>query len=71
LPIKNQNPRVGSKSNTTCLPITLGGNHGSGHFYFALTRISRQSQAPQRDHRPGTGFSTTFHALKVRRWSSN
>jgi hypothetical protein len=33
----NQDPKSKSHPNTTCLQITLGGNHGSGHFYFALT----------------------------------
>src|ERR1039458_281594 len=38
LPIKNQNPRVGSNPNTMCLPVTLGENLGGGHFYLAQTR---------------------------------
>src|SRR5271154_1326554 len=38
LPIKKQSPPTESNLNTMCLPITLGENHGSGHFYLAQTR---------------------------------
>jgi hypothetical protein len=38
LPIKEQSPPTESNLNTMCLPITLGENHGSGHFYLAQTR---------------------------------
>ncbi|MGC1658946.1 MAG: hypothetical protein WA737_02910, partial [Candidatus Acidiferrales bacterium] len=31
-------PKTKSNPNTMCLPITLGGNHGSGHFYLAQNR---------------------------------
>src|ERR1017187_6214660 len=63
LPIKNQNPRVGSNPNTMGLPVTLGENLGGGHFYLAqtrtfllcvdtnLARIWRQSRPPRA---PGT-----------------
>jgi hypothetical protein len=28
-------PKIKIKPNTMCLPITPGGNRGTGHFYFA------------------------------------
>src|ERR1700691_1451264 len=31
-------PKTKSNPNTMCLQITLGENHGSGHFYLAKTR---------------------------------
>jgi hypothetical protein len=34
---KHQDPKTKSNLNTMYLQITLGENHGSGHFYFALT----------------------------------
>src|SRR5580698_8310049 len=34
----HQDPKSKSHPNTTCLQITLGGNHGSGHFYLAENR---------------------------------
>ncbi|MGB6846086.1 MAG: hypothetical protein WBE09_14420, partial [Candidatus Acidiferrales bacterium] len=34
----SRNPKTKSNPNTMCLPITLGGNHGSGHFYLAQNR---------------------------------
>jgi hypothetical protein len=34
---EKQNHCTKSNPNTTCLLITLGGNHGPGHFYFVLT----------------------------------
>src|SRR6266702_3726204 len=36
--IKNPNPKPRSKPNASPLPITLGGNLGSGHFYLAENR---------------------------------
>src|ERR1700693_2109006 len=33
-----RNPKTNTDPNTTCLPITLGENNGSGHFYMAKTR---------------------------------
>src|SRR5271154_5065085 len=38
LPIENHNPQPPSKSNTVHPQITLGENHGSGHFYLAKNR---------------------------------
>src|SRR5438445_315867 len=38
LQIKNPNPQPRSKPNASPLPITLGGNLGSGHFYLAENR---------------------------------
>jgi hypothetical protein len=38
VPIKGQNPPTQSNLNTTRLPITLGGNLGSGQFYLAQNR---------------------------------
>src|SRR5207244_11508972 len=38
LQIKNPNPKPRSKPNASPLPITLGGNLGSGHFYLAENR---------------------------------
>ena len=35
---KHQDPKTKSNPNTMCLQITLGGNHGSGHFYLAKNR---------------------------------
>src|SRR3984885_14546007 len=35
---KHRNPKTKSHPNTMCLQITLGENHGSGHFYLAKTR---------------------------------
>src|ERR1700732_3708573 len=34
----HQDPKTKSHPNTMCLQITLGENHGSGHFYLAKTR---------------------------------
>jgi hypothetical protein len=34
----HQNPKTKSHPNTMCLQITLGENHGSGHFYPAKNR---------------------------------
>ena len=38
LRIANQNPQPKSKPTTARLPIILGVNHGSGHFYLAQNR---------------------------------
>src|SRR5207244_10379033 len=38
LQIKNPKPKPRSKPNASPLPITLGGNLGSGHFYLAENR---------------------------------
>ncbi len=38
LPNEYRNPKTKSNPNTMCLPITLGENHGSGHFYLAENR---------------------------------
>src|SRR6202790_3321344 len=35
---EHQDPKTKSNPNTMCLQITLGENHGSGHFYLAKTR---------------------------------
>ena len=35
---EEQNQKTKSNPNTMCLPITLGGNHGTGHFYLAKNR---------------------------------
>src|SRR6202050_1845272 len=35
---KHQDPKTKSHPNTMRLQITLGENHGSGHFYLAKTR---------------------------------
>src|ERR1700676_951618 len=36
---EEQNQKIKSNPNTMCLLSTPGGNRGTGHFYFALTRI--------------------------------
>src|SRR6202158_1657199 len=33
-----RNPKTKSNPNTMCLPVTLGEDHGSGHFYLAKNR---------------------------------
>src|ERR1700676_3255047 len=35
---EEQNQKTKSNPNTTCLQITLGENHGTGHFYLAKNR---------------------------------
>src|SRR4029077_11698669 len=35
---EEQNQKTKSNPNTMCLQITLGGNHGTGHFYLARNR---------------------------------
>src|ERR1700687_805244 len=35
---EEQNQKTKSNPNTMCLQITLGGNHGTGHFYLAKNR---------------------------------
>jgi len=35
---KYPDPKTNPNPNTMCLQITLGGNHGSGHFYLAKNR---------------------------------
>src|ERR1700686_3786037 len=35
---EEQNHWTKSNPNTTCPPLTLGGNHGPGHFYMAENR---------------------------------
>jgi hypothetical protein len=38
LPNEHRHPKTKSNPNTMCLQITLGGNHGTGHFYPAKNR---------------------------------
>ncbi|HEY2118960.1 MAG TPA: hypothetical protein VGH37_07235, partial [Candidatus Acidoferrum sp.] len=35
---EHQEPKTKSNPNTMCLQITLGENHGTGHFYLAENR---------------------------------
>src|ERR1700680_355440 len=65
---KNQNSQTKSNPNTMCLPVTLGEDHGSGHFYLAKTRTFLicvdtylTTREPPRDLGVPNGSPLTFY----------
>src|ERR1700677_4931429 len=62
---KHQDPKTKSHPNTMRLQITLGENHGSGHFYLAKTRtfllcVDTKTE-PNHDFWPRTAYFWAGH----------
>ncbi|HVB07308.1 MAG TPA: hypothetical protein VNF00_00050, partial [Candidatus Acidoferrales bacterium] len=62
---KHRDPKTKSNPNTMRLPITLGEDHGSGHFYLAENRTFLLC-VDTRPTAPEVELALSRHALSLR-----